>query len=286
MSGSEALYSPALVDLPNQGVPLLDGVDVVHGPRKPLGRFFLIVDAALRNIGLYARVHTDLATLEAANVQLRDTWGPLGPMFSPSASRLTPETSFWLSCHNKDGRLAAVYAARSIEVGPLGLADEFRCLRIYYSDPEPHLSNGTRCIIEEEAAEVLPRISGRVAYVGGNWINPEFRGAGLPYLMARVGRNLALTRWNVDHIVSLARGDLIGKGLLRKYGYINICKGLRFEKSYRGDFSVNFLWMDRDWCQTEMVDYLNQVDEKMMRGEAILETTISPLDRHGSSNRS
>ena len=266
MDGPQFEKHPSLADVAERGQFLLDAVTVDHGPRKELGQFFLVADAMARKVGADIKIHTDMSLLSWVNSQVVDSWGPLGPMFDPVESALNPTNSFWLSAHDGSGGLIATFAARKIQVGAKGLSEELRELRLHYSNPVSYIEKGAQCIVDGEAATVAGGIKGTVAYCGGSWTTPRARGLGLPYILARVGRNLALTQWNSNYNISLVRVDLKAKGVLLKYGYENICSGIELRNSYRGNFAVNLIWMDRARIEEDLTNYTAQAAQNMALG--------------------
>ena len=248
-------HDPVALDIDTRGVALLDAVTVQHGPLRDLGLYFLVAGAEAERLGVTVRVHNEFRSLVLANSRLQSSWGPLVPTFDPDASDLSPSTAHWLSCHNQAGELVACAAARRLLLGEGGLAEEFRSLRIFYADPAPHLAKGTHCIVEGEAAEVGARMQGSIAYSGAIWTRPDYRGRGIVYLMSRANRNLALTRWDTAYTASVTRVDLAAKGAIDPYGYRS-ARRIALHNSYRGDFDLSLIWVDRAGMEAELKDYV------------------------------
>ena len=268
------------------GVPLTDGITVLHGPTRALGRFFLAAAAQALEAGAVLRLHDDLTTLVTLNAQSQASWGPLVPILHPGESELSSRNSFWISGQDANGRIIAAYAGRLLEVGPEGLGHHFRTLRLFYANPEPHLARGTTCEVHHPAADIADAITGRVAYAGGSWTDPAARGSGLAYLLTRVVRYIAYTRWDTRYTISTLRKDLATKGVLEQYGYVNQASGIQMRNGYRGDMDLNLIWMDRDWMDAELLGYV--AGSALYRSRKTdAELTIGPMrDRQGSSSRS
>ena len=286
MSASQFPVPAAIMGTINQGSHLLDRVTLSYGPKRRLGRFFLIADAMARRIGCHIRIHEDASTLVKVNSYLQESWGPLGPMFDPDQSDISPQTAFWISVQNEEGNLVAAYATRFYQIGAAGLADELRSLRVHYANPGPHIANGVQCLVEDEAAAAAELIVGRVSYGGAVWVTPQYRAAGLPYLLTRIGRHIAITQWDTEYAFTLLRADLASKGILIKYGVKHQCPTVRFINSYRGDFKTSLVWMDRAWMETELGEYVRDNDQNTTLGTDSAETTISPRESHGSKSLS
>ena len=276
---------PSLREIASGGEVLPNVVTVVHGPKRNLGYFFLIAHAEAKRMGVTIRVHDELHSLVRANQHLQSSWGPLVPTFDPGASHLTSDTAFWLSCHDAGGDLVACSAARHLQLTETGLADEFRSLRLFYANPQPHLDRGTICVVEEEAAAVAGRMRGHITYSGAIWTRPDFRGRGIVYLLSRVNRNLALTRWDADYTASVTRVDLAAKGALSPYGYRS-ARRIALQNSYRGDFDMSLIWVDRAAMEADLDHYVAEYAPNAARVTEAEETMSPTRAVQGSIRRS
>ncbi len=239
------------------GQSLLDGVTVNFGPRRTLGLFFLQAEALAHQAGVSIMIHADLSNLVAVNAVLQQSWGPLVPIFDPKQSGATTDTSFWLSAHDHTGQIVATQAARRIDLPDRSLAEEFRSLRIFYADPAPQLAGGTTCFVDGECETIAESIRGRVLYSGAAWCRPDYRSRGLVYVLARVGRHLAMTRWDTDFTITTLRTDLKAKGILERYGMVNQAPRIGLRNSYRGDFDLQLVWADRVSMEAELHTYVS-----------------------------
>ena len=240
------------------GVALLDGITVRHGPTRDLARFFLLADAASREIGVTLRLHGTLHGMIEANEAFSESWAPLVPTLDPRFSDMTPENSFWISGHDAGGRLVATQAARFLDLSRSHLDEELRSMRLLYADPSPALSKGARISVEGDAAIAAARIGGRTTYSGGGWYHPDFRRRGLSSVLPRISRSLALTRWDTAYTVSLVEPILTSKGVPGRYGYSRVETGISFTNTYRGDMELHLMWMDRDYLTRDMSAYISE----------------------------
>ena len=264
------------------GLPLLDAITVRHGPTRHLARFFLLADAAAREIGVTLRLHGTLHGMIEANEAFGDSWAPLVPTLDPRVSDMSPENSFWISGHDSDGRLVATQAARLLDLATSHLDDELRSMRLLYADPSSVLNDGARISVAGDAATAAARIGGRTTYSGGGWNHPDFRRRGLSSILPRISRCLALTRWDTAYTVSLVEPILTTKGVPGRYGYSRVETGITLKNTYRGDMELHLMWMDRDYLNRDMLDYISKRAGNDARSDEADPTNDTLPSRHGS----
>ena len=264
------------------GLPLLDGITVRHGPTRDLARFFLLADAAAREIGVTLRLHGTLHGIIEANEAFSDSWAPLLPTLDPRLSDMSWENSFWISGHDSKGRLVATQAARFLDFAGSHLDEELRSMRLLYADPSPAWNKGARISVEGDAAIAAARIGGRTTYSGGGWYHPDFRGRGLSSILPRISRSLALTRWDTAYTISLVEPILTTKGVPGRYGYSRVETGIAFTNTYRGDLEVHLMWMDRDFLTRDMGAYVSKCVGNDARNDDADPTNATFPSRQGS----
>jgi hypothetical protein len=272
-------------DLPfRPGIPLLDQIQLRHGPIPQLGRFFLLADHAARDLGVHLRLHRDMASLADAypNVQPGRV-APVLPIFDPALSNLSPENAFWISGHDKAGMLVATQAARFCDMTNTNLGREFTSLRLYFSEPENYLAGGARCQVDCPPAF---GITGRVIYSGGAVYHPTVRGSGLSRILPRISRALAYSMWDSDYTVSTAEKVLIEKNVHRSYGYTRHAPSIKVSGSNRPDVDVELLWMPREEMLEDLAIYISAAAMNDVRNTEATETNPVPLRYQGSSSRS
>ncbi|MBT5191724.1 MAG: hypothetical protein HOH61_24405 [Rhodospirillaceae bacterium] len=131
----------------------------------------------------------------------------LNPEFDPKLINLNPANSFWLELNC--GETIASFAMR--DLGAENLCDLISTYALWGGGPGP---------LQVENRDRLP--TGNLTLEGACWIHPAHRGLGLPWLLPRIARALALQRtWApssfVGNIVNRPLAD--GKQLaLEKYG--------------------------------------------------------------------
>lgn len=264
--------------------PLLDSIQLKHGPAAQLGRFFLLANQAANNRGIRLQLHTDLESLIEVNRRMQPFWGaPMVPIFDPAHSDLSPDNSFWISGHDQNGTVVATQAARFLDLTSSSAAAELESMRLFFARPEPHLAAGARCHVACPAAE---QVTGHVAYSGGGWYHPKFRGCGLSRILPRISRALAHTLWDTDYTFSVVETVLVEKNVYRSYGYSRHSPSIRLTGSYREDLDLELIWMPREELFDDMAAYARTSAENEVRSTEAADTNTLPLRRQGSSSRS
>jgi hypothetical protein len=206
-----------LVQTRRRNAPRLpDQVTLTHGPHQTLGRFILLADSAARKRGVYLSLEDDFEELLALNEANRAHWHPLAPSFDPRNGAVGGHNGFWICGRNEDGEPVLTQVVRHFEMTATTLESELKSLRFFYGDPGHQAQPGETCRSDAASA---PRIRGSVVYSGGTWFRPDFRGRGLASIVPRIGRSIALSRWNTDFAFSLVQRRLVEKGIARRYGF-------------------------------------------------------------------
>jgi hypothetical protein len=209
---------------------LPDQVTLVHGPHQIIGRFILLADDAARRRGVYLSLENDFDALLALNEANRRHWHPLAPTFDPRYGAHAGN-GFWICGRNEDGEPVLTQVVRHFDMSDTTLAAELEKLRVFYCDPQRQSAAGETCSSSAPAAR---KISGSVVYSGGTWFRPDLRGRGLASIVPRLGRSLALSRWNTDHAFSLVLRKLVEKGIARRYGFRSVEYAVDWRNSAAG----------------------------------------------------
>jgi hypothetical protein len=262
--------------------PLIDQIQLRHGPVQQLGRFFLVADQAAYELGVRLQLHTDMASFNAAyqSVQMGRPVS-IFPVFDPRHNDLSAANAFWISGHDETGQVVATQAARFFDMTNTTVERELNSFRLLYADPAPAIAAGARIRVDCPPAST---ITGRVIFSGGAWYHRKVRGLGLSQIMPRISRALAYTQWNTACTFGLVEEALITKQVHRSYGYVRHSPSVKLANSYREDMDFEMVWMPRDEMLADLADYAARV--KAERTEETTETNaLEPL-RQGSSMRS
>lgn len=163
---------------------------------------------SLRSIGLEARVENDLAEW-VRHMEGAPQITAVSPSFDPRHSYLHPGNSFWISIRGQDGSIVACSCHR------LFLTPDVRVLigshKLFF-DKQPVLDFKPVPVVLPPDA---PQIGGRVAYGGGYWLHPHYRGAGLSAVIPRMSRFLSLRYFEPDWNIALLKDTQKRRDLAR-----------------------------------------------------------------------
>lgn len=153
---------------------------------------------ALRSLRLDVRIETDFADW-VRHMENAPKITAVSPSFDPRFSHLHPGNSFWISIRDADGGIVACSCHR------LFLTPDIRALigshKLFF-DKQPVLDfKPVPIVLPREA----PQIGGRVAYGGGYWLHPGYRGAGLSSIIPRMSRFLSLRHFEPDWNIALLK---------------------------------------------------------------------------------
>ncbi|SDR45179.1 hypothetical protein SAMN05519103_03310 [Rhizobiales bacterium GAS113] len=220
--------------------PLLDGIELKHGPANLLRRFFSRADQETKGRGV-SLSFASLDDLVEVNKSNSETWRPLFPIFNPNLSGITSETGFALLGRDSSGEVVVTQAARFYDWDDACLFDEVTSLRMFYADTKAAFERGDRC---EIATPIAHGISGHVVFSGGGWYRRDYRGKGFSVILPRISRAYAFTRWNSDFTISIMADAVVAGGMAQRCGYTNIELGtVDFVGSPLGAVRGALVWM-------------------------------------------
>jgi hypothetical protein len=138
------------------------------------------------------------------------------PNFRPDRSPIELGEGYWMIGVDEDNEVALVEAARLYDLSNSNFAEHLQSLKAFYADPDIHAHPQDRCTCTAPSAK---KISGRVAYHGDFWLRRDFRGQGIPKIMAAVLRGVSFAMWAPDFVCGLAARWTLDKGVLAQYGH-------------------------------------------------------------------
>jgi predicted nucleic acid-binding Zn ribbon protein len=241
--------------------PLPADITVEHGPANLLGRFFLKADTAARERGVHLSFGS-FDELVETNARHLDTWHPLIPLFDPKYGRLLPQSSCCIIGRDRAGDVVATQAVRLYSWSDTNFFEEARSLRLFYDDPERSKRPSERCDITAQSTKL---VSGAVAYSGGGWYRPDYRGRMLSAILPRISRAMAFTRWGTDYTVSIMAEKVVQGGMARRCGYTNVDWEINMVDSPVGTVRCAFVWMPRGQLLDDLGDFLRHFDSQVDR---------------------
>ncbi|MCC8941488.1 hypothetical protein H8A99_34890 [Bradyrhizobium sp. Arg68] len=117
---------------------------------------------------------------------------------------------------DKNNEVALVEAARLYDLSKSNFAEHLESLKVFYADPATHAHPQDRCTCTAPTAK---KIAGKVAYHGDFWLRSDFRGQGMPEIMAGILRGVSFAMWTPDFLCGLAGRWVLDKGVLAQYGH-------------------------------------------------------------------
>jgi hypothetical protein len=229
---------------------LLDQITLQYGPRAELGQFFLTADKAARDRGVSLSLNADFDYLRSINKANKDSWDSLAPSFNNSLNEIDERNGFCIIGRNAEGDVVSTQAARIYDLTGSSLADCVSSFRFFYADPAHMCEPGETCSFTSPSAS---RLSGRIVFSGSTWIHPDYRKRGLPAILPRISRALALTKWDTDYTISFVKFILVEKGVAKAYGYKNVEPALEWRApDGRMRYQGALIWMDRQELLADM----------------------------------
>lgn len=223
---------------------LPDQITLTHGPHDVLGRYILLADRAARERGVFLSLESDFERLQQINEANLACWYPLAPSFDYRLGAVGPANAFWILGRNEADEPVLSQIVRFYDLSDTTLASQFSNLRIFYPDPARQAGRCERCDV---SAPTSVCIKGRVVYSGGTWFRPDFRGRGLASIVPRLGRAIALSRWDTDYAFSLVQRPLVEKRVARSYGFRNVEYAIEWKNSAVSDYiEFALVWIEKD----------------------------------------
>jgi hypothetical protein len=240
--------------IPANNLRLPDALTIKYGPAQPLARFLLAADKAARRKGVFLRIRHDFDELLHANKDYaaRGIWYPLVEGFNPECAELTPENSVWVSGEDEAGDIVVTAACRTFNWFSTSLAEQART--VWYGR-----DRGQPCVVTAEAAA---QIAGNVGWGGASWVRPDFRGRHLSYLIPRVLKAYAASRWPLDWIFCFIGIDNANRGLAASYGYKSLSHSIFYPGSPLGEQVVAY---------TLVSEFYKELTNFMGAGGAVME---------------
>lgn len=233
----------------------LGSIRVDYGPRDLLGRFFLMADFALKQLGVTLSFGT-FDELVDTNLRNRDSWFPLLPTFHPNNGLCDPSSTYVFIGRNAQGDVVTAQAAKVFDWANTNFKEEAESMRLFYRDPR-QAGATERCNVASPSA---PLLTGTVAFLGGAWWHPSVRGRLLGSLLSRVSRAYACTHWRTDITMALMSATLINKGFAARNGYQHVELGVAFRKFQLGDFDGAMVWITTEELFNELSIFTAELD--------------------------
>lgn len=178
-----------------------------------VSRFLQVYDNAANQKGIRLSVGFDFHEYVSIT-QATPTKGRTYPTFRPDCSPIKSDEGFWIVGVDKKNEVVLLEAARLYDLSNSNFAEHLQSLRVFYADPTTHAHPQDRCSC---VAPTAKRITGKIAFLGDRWVRKDFRGQGIPKIMAGIDRGVSFAMWTPDFVCGFVARQLLDKGAV--YGY-------------------------------------------------------------------
>ncbi|WP_063800032.1 hypothetical protein [Bradyrhizobium retamae] len=178
-----------------------------------VSRFLQVYDESAAQRGIQLSIGFDFHKYVSVTLAT-PTKRPTYPNFRPDRSPIRSGEGYWIIGFDKNNEVALLEAARLYDLSHSNFAEHLQSLKAFYADPTAHAHPHDRCTC---IAPTAKKIVGKVAYHGDRWIRRDFRGQGIPKIMAGIARGVSLAMWAPDFLCALVARRILDKGSV--YGY-------------------------------------------------------------------
>ncbi|MFT8778130.1 MAG: hypothetical protein ABF893_15970 [Gluconacetobacter liquefaciens] len=236
--------------------PFLDTIEINHGPKIEIGRFFLQLSESARQLGISWHMGRDFDRLVQVNRKNLDTWEPLSPIYDPAISDINPDNVIYVE-GQADGEPVVTLILRRYDWPTSTLREEWESGRFAYRNPAVQMSPDEKWTA---AAPVAAEIGGRVVFAGGLWCHPSFRRKRLPQLTIAMMRSISLAMWKPDFTIGMVERGALTRVLLPLYGNPVIQPGMQIVSPWR-TFNCNLIWETPEDLTSYVRNHLTVPDE-------------------------
>ncbi|ACI52188.1 conserved hypothetical protein [Gluconacetobacter diazotrophicus PA1 5] len=247
--------------------PFLDAIEINHGPKMELGRYFLQLSESARRLGISWYMGRDFDRLVEVNRRNQDTWEPLSPIYDPELSDISMNNVIYIE-GQADGEAAVTLILRRYDWPTSTLHEEWESGRFAYRDPETQMDPSEKWVAD---APMASEIGGRVVFAGGLWCHPNFRRKRLPILTVAMMRSISLAVWNPDFAIGMIEAGPLARTLLPLYGNPPVQPGMKIIGAWR-TFECILSWETPDVLTNHVLENLatpNQPDQRYRADESI-----------------
>lgn len=217
----------------------LSQIEVKYGPAGVLGRYLLLAQSQLRNVGVHLCLEP-IARMAQLNRENRSSWAPLYPGLDVNFSNLDDSNALCFVGYNAAGEVVAAQGARLYDFTDTTFTNEAQRLTPLYAEPRQFAAKGERFEVRAWFGRL---ITGRAAYSGGTWVRPDHRGKRLVTILPRLSRTVIMATWKPEIIFGIMAEKLVKDGLLRGNGFRNLEWSVDLSSPTIGDYKFALLWM-------------------------------------------
>lgn len=226
------------------------------GQVNPLqvSRFLQVYDTAAAKKGIKLSIGFDFHKYVSIT-GLTPTKKRTSISFQPDRSPITPGDGFWMIGLDQYNDVAVLQAVRLYRLSRTNFAEHL--VEMFSAEPVAH-AHQDHCTCTASSAK---KMIGKVAYHGDGWVRKDYRGQGIPRIMAGIVFGVSLAMWAPDYICALVARWSLDKGVVAQYGYAHHeAGGLRFfEENVLNDNLL--IWLTGEELRSH-VDRINPQDSR------------------------
>lgn len=207
-----------------------------------ISRFLHVYDAEAMKKGIKLSIGFDFQAYVSIT-RVTPTKGPTSPTFQPDRSPIKSGDGFWMIGVDKNNDVAVLQAVRLFDLTRSNFAELLESQEVDYADPAKHAHPDTTYTCMAPSAK---KMIGKVAYHGDAWVRRDYRGQGLPKIMAGVAFGVSFAMWSPEFICALVARWLLDKGVVAQYGYAHHEAGglLMVEQNVHSEYFL--IWLSRE----------------------------------------
>lgn len=222
-----------------------------------VSRFLRVYDDAASKKGIKISVGFDFSEYVAITRTI-PTKGKTYPNFRPDRSPIESGEGYWVVGVDKNDDIVLTEAARLYHLRSTDFAELLESLKAFYAEPTTHAHPKDRCTCTAPSAKT---ITGKVVYQGDRWVRRDFRGQGVPKIIAGLARGVSFALWAPDFVCGLVARRLLDKGSV--YGYAHQEPGLILQL-------VEEQIMDDEWLTWLTGEELRRLVDRQDSGDQLL----------------
>lgn len=201
-----------------------------------VSRFLQKYDAAAAQKGIKISIGFDFHDYISIT-RATPTKGSTYPSFRPDRSPIKSGEGYWMIGLDQNNEVALTEAARLFDLSHSNFSEHLQSLKAFYANPSAHAHPLDRCTCTAPSAN---KMTGKVAYHGDRWVRRDFRGQGIPKIMAGIARGVSFAMWAPDFLCGLVAQRRLKSGSVY-YGYAHYEPGGAMLQLAEGDI------VDDDW---------------------------------------
>ncbi len=232
------LHALKTTTAPFRARSFVDQIQIQCGDVQVLGRYFLQTETRLADMGLTLQAISPTTLLDIFDAN-RETWESIGPQFNNRDSEFKTGAAAIFAAYTATGEPVGTCGVRYFDLGTQTLTQSIASLDFMYGEQAPRHRLNSQCHLP---ADVGDQLTGRLILSGAQWIHPKLRGSGLAQIIVLVPRAYALSQWQFDFEMLIAKAKLARPQVARSYGLAHCGDGFRLIIDGQTNYSGMVFW--------------------------------------------